>query len=483
MNLIRLTLSYVRQRPLQTVLNVTMLALGIATIVVLLLFSSQARHNLEANAEGINAVVGAKGSPLQLILSSVYHMDVPTGNIPVEQARQIQTHPLVASSIPLALGDSYRGFRIVGTTEQYPRHYDATLAEGRWWDATYEVTVGHRVAREQDLSVGDSVVSAHGLTGGGDMHDDQPLRVAGVMAETGTIVDRLLLTSVETVWTTHGQHEDDNHGDEEHEDHEDQDHNDHESEDALAQGEHDGGEHDEAHAHDGESTDDDELKGSERTSEEPPASPGSQQAAPGPGGMRPPGPPGSQMTGDALATDREYTALLIRYSSPIAAATFPQFVNRETDMMAASPASETARLFELLGVGFEALQAFGFILILAATLGIFIALYNAMQDRKYDLAVMRTLGASRAKLTQHVLLEGLFFAIAGLVLGLALGHLATGLLAATVDQAKNMNLTAWAWAPRETWLVGLALAVGAASALLPAVQAYRTDLAHTLARE
>jgi putative ABC transport system permease protein len=152
-------------------------------------------------------------------------------------------------------------------------------------------------------------------------------------------------------------------------------------------------------------------------------------------------------------------------------------------MMAASPAFETARMFELLGVGFEVLQAFGFILILAATLGIFIALYNAMQDRQYDLAVMRTLGASRSTLTRHVLLEGLLFAVAGLVLGLALGHLATGLLAVTVDQAQDMNLTAWAWAPRQTWLVGLALAVGAVSALLPAVQAYRTDLAFTLARE
>ena len=257
MNLIRLTLSYVRQRPLQAALNVVMLALGIATIVVLLLFSSQARHNLEANAEGIGAVVGAKGSPLQLILSSVYHMDVPTGNIPVEQARQIQAHPLVASSIPLALGDSYRGFRIVGTTEQYPQHYDATLATGRWWDATYEVTVGHRVAREQGLSVGDSVVSAHGLTGGGDMHDDRPLPVVGVMAETGTIVDRLLLTSVETVWAVHGQHEDEDHDheDSDHDDHDDEDHDhgdhgDDEDHSDAHDDEHAHDDHDEAHAHD-----------------------------------------------------------------------------------------------------------------------------------------------------------------------------------------------------------------------------------------
>jgi putative ABC transport system permease protein len=394
-------------------------------------------------------------------------MDVPTGNISVQEARQIQAHPLVASSIPLALGDSYRGFRIVGTTEQYPQHYDATLATGAWWNATYEVTVGHRVAREQDLSVGDSVITAHGLTGGGHLHEDRPLHVVGIMAETGTIVDRLLLTSVETVWAVHGQHEE-----EDHEDHGDEGHDD---EGRHGEDEH---AHGEAHAHDDESAAGDETGEGELASGGP-ATPSGQQAAPGPGGMRPPGPPGVDMA----ATDREYTALLIRYSSPMAAVTFPRFVNRETDMMAASPASETARLFELLGVGFEALQAFGFILILAATLGIFIALYNAMQDRQYDLAVMRTLGASRSTLTRHVLLEGLLFAVAGLVLGLALGHLATGLLAATVDQARDMNLTAWAWAPRETWLVGLALIVGAVSALLPAVQAYRTDLAFALARE
>jgi len=470
MNLIRLTLSYVRQRPLQAALNVVMLALGIATIVVLLLFSSQARDNLEANAQGIDAVVGAKGSPLQLILSSVYHMDVPTGNISVQEARQIQAHPLVASSIPLALGDSYRGFRIVGTTSQYPQHYDAALATGAWWDATYEVTVGHRVAREHNLSVGDSVITAHGLTGGGHLHEDRPLSVVGIMEETDTVVDRLLLTSVETVWAVHGQYEEDGH----------EDHGDEERHD---EGEHAHSEHDDAHAHDDDDAAASGEAGARASASGGPATPPGQPGAPGPGGMRLPGAPGGGTAVGALATDREYTALLIGYSSPIAAATFPRFVNRETDMMAASPAFETARMFELLGVGFEVLQAFGFILILAATLGIFIALYNAMQDRQYDLAVMRTLGASRSTLTQHVLLEGLLFAVAGLVLGLALGHLATGLLAVTVDQAQDMNLTAWAWAPRQTWLVGLALAVGAVSALLPAVQAYRTDLAFTLARE
>lgn len=440
MNLLRLTLSYVRSRPLNTLLNILLLALGIATIVVLLLFSRQVEGNLTRNAEGIDLVVGAKGSPLQLILSSVYHIDAPTGNIPMQEAEMIRQNPAVAESIPLALGDSYEGYRIVGSTPAYAERYDAEVAQGALWGGTYEVTLGAAVAAETGLGVGDKVVSAHGLSEGGQEHGAQPLEVAGILAPSGTVLDRLILTSIETVWAVHETHAP-------------------EEEAGEAAAEHDG-------------HDDGAASGTPATPAPPTPQARPQMPMMGPGGM--------QMGGGSGG--REYTALLVTYSSPLAKVMFPRFINAQTNLQAADPADQIVRLNALLGVGFQALRAFAGVLIFAAALGVFIALYNALKERRYDLAIMRSLGASRGKLMMHVLLEGVLLALAGTVLGLFLGHLATELLGAYAEEAQGIAVTGWTWVPGEAWLFVLALGVGLVAALLPAVQAYRTEIATTLVR-
>jgi putative ABC transport system permease protein len=110
-----LALAYLRDRALTTWLNIVLLALAVATLVILLLVSTQIGERFERDARGVDLVVGAKGSPLQLILSSVYHVDMPTGNIPLESVELLRRNRSVAEVIPLALGDSFRGYRIVGT--------------------------------------------------------------------------------------------------------------------------------------------------------------------------------------------------------------------------------------------------------------------------------------------------------------------------------------------------------------------------------
>lgn len=430
MNLFRLSLSYIQKRKLNTLLNVLLLAMGIATIVVLILFSKQVEDNLTKNAQGVDLVVGATGSPLQLILSAIYHMDSPTGNIPLSDAQTIMRHPQVKQVIPLALGDSYRGRRIVGTDTAYVNKYGGTLADGRIWDHTMEAVLGADVAVQFGIGVGSELISSHGLSEGGTDHGDRPLEVVGVLQPTGTVIDGLVLTSVQTVWAVHEEHEDD----EEHEEGEEHD-DDHD---------HDEGEHDEeGHDEDDDAPEDIAL-------------------------MDP--------------TGRDLTALLVSYRTPLAAALFPRFVNSQPTLQAAAPAFETARLLNLLGIGVDALRAFGVILIIAAALGVFIALYNALQERKYDLAIMRSLGASRMKLMTHVLLEGLIMVSLGLLVGLALGHLATEILSTSVAQAQQMKLTGWTWAEQENWLFLIAFSVGIVSAMIPAIQAYLTDIAQTLAR-
>jgi putative ABC transport system permease protein len=184
----------------------------------------------------------------------------------------------------------------------------------------------------------------------------------------------------------------------------------------------------------------------------------------------------------ALEADREVTVLLVQYASPLAAAMLPRQINSQSELQAASPAYETARLFRIVGVGVEALRAFAVILILAAGLSVFIALYTALEERRYDLAVMRTLGASPARLFGLLVAEGAVLAGLGALIGLALGHLLTALLGAWLEAQQQYPVSGLRWYAEELWLVAVALLVGLAAALVPAVRAYRTDVAGTLAQ-
>jgi putative ABC transport system permease protein len=400
-SLLRISFAYLRAKPLATALNLLLLALGIATIAVLMLATRQIEQRMGRDARGIDMVAGAKGSPMQLVLSAVFHLDAPAGNIPLKDAMELAKHRLVKRAIPMALGDSYRSFRIVGTNHDYVAHYGASLADGALWTKPMQAVLGAEAARATGLRVGAKFAGAHGLGEGGDEHEGAPYVVVGVLAPTGSVIDRVVLTSVESVWAVH-QH----------------------------------GEHG-----------DDPQKLIDAMDEE----------------------------------EKELTALLIQYASPLAAATLPRAVNASATLQAASPAYESARLFRMLGVGVEVLRAFGLVLVLAAGLSVFIALTNALEERRYDLAVMRMLGASRAKLMGLLLVEGLVLSAAGAAIGLALGHLLAEVLGAALRAQQQVPVTGWTWAPGEAWLVGLALGVGVLAALLPAWRASRAEVAPVLA--
>ena len=475
-----LTLAYLRRRPWGTALNVLLLALGVASIVALVLVGGQVTRGVERDAAGVDLVVGAKGSPLQLVLSSVYHVDAPTGNVGVAEVEAALDTRAVASWTPLALGDALGGHRVVGTTPDWLDRYDAAPREGRLWEAEGEVVLGAEAAAGLGLGLGDTAVSAHGLSDEtrSGAHDEHPLTVVGVLAPTGTVADRLVLTSVETVWAAHemgpgppdprppdpsrgsgsvplagGQG-------------------------VAAQG--DGAAGDELA---GDGAADDEGTGEEVAGGELPPPPEGTTAA------MPPPPPGGGAAGAPLAgappagPPRQYTAVLVEYASPLAAALLPRAINGGTTLQAASPAVESQRLLGLLGVGLGALRVFGLVLVLAAALGVAVALANALRERRTDLAVMRTLGAGRGRILAQVLLEGVLLAGAGALLGLALGHAAVAALAAaTAGTRTPLPVSAGAFDPAELWIVLGVVALGALAALVPALQAYRTDPARTLAR-
>ena len=119
-------------------LNVLLLSLGLASIAFLLLVSHHVERAFDRDLAGIDAVVGAKGSPMQLILSGVLHLDVPPGNVPLAAVNALQKNPLVAAVIPISLGDNFQAYRIVGSSHAYIQHYQAALAQGRLWDKPWK---------------------------------------------------------------------------------------------------------------------------------------------------------------------------------------------------------------------------------------------------------------------------------------------------------------------------------------------------------
>ncbi|EIM76695.1 hypothetical protein A3SI_09608 [Nitritalea halalkaliphila LW7] len=179
---------------------------------------------------------------------------------------------------------------------------------------------------------------------------------------------------------------------------------------------------------------------------------------------------------------REVTSLLVQYRNPMAAVQLPRMINSRTNMQAASPAFEVARLFELLGVGVSLVQGIAVIIVIIAGLGIFIALYNSLKERKYDLAIMRTLGATGGQLFLHILLEGLILTFLGALVGLGLGHAFLALVINQVDQGAVNTLSASVFLFEELYILAYALGVGVLAAIVPAFAAYRTDIAGQLTR-
>jgi len=203
LGLLRQALKNLRSKPLQTALSLNLLGFGVGMVSLMLLTEQQVNDAFERNIKDIDLVLGAKGSPLQLILANVYHIDAPTGNINQREAEKVLKHPYIDSGIPLAYGDNHEGYRIVGTEHSYVEHYGGTLADGALWKDPFEVTAGARVAEDLDLHIGDTFYSAHGLKDQTDIHTNKTFTVVGILEPSGSVLDQLLLTPMESIWYVH----------------------------------------------------------------------------------------------------------------------------------------------------------------------------------------------------------------------------------------------------------------------------------------
>ena len=424
-------------KPLNTILSILLLTASVAIITVLILVEKQFEEKYQSNLDGVDLVLGAQGSPLQLVLSSVYQVDDPTGNISYDSVKVWMKHPYVKKAIPLAYGDNYVGFKIVGTTPDYIEKYQATIEDGKVFEHNFEVVVGADVSEKLNLKRGDTFKGTHGSAAEGEVHDHGEYIIVGVLSKTGKVIDNLILSNIPTVWQMHHEegHEEEAiaenpaHGEpgHVHEAHE-------EATENPAHGE-------EGHVHDDHESD--------MTIDEP---------------------------------NMEITSVLIEFKNKMGVFMWPNLIAQNTKMQAALPTYQMNRLFDMFGVGLNALKYLAFGIMLISGISIFIALFNTLKERKAEFALMRVNGAKRSQLLLVVLYESILLCVVGYLFGTILGRVGIVLLskASESDFKLGFDPMEIIW-EKEGLLFGLTLLVGLIAALIPAIKAYTLNISKTLA--
>ncbi|MEO0571653.1 MAG: FtsX-like permease family protein [Bacteroidota bacterium] len=502
-------------KPLNMVLSLLLLVLSVSLVTFVLQLSKQLNGQMDKNINPVDMVVGAKGSPLQLVLSSVLHIDTPTGNVKLEEAEQIMNHPFVGSAIPVSYGDNYKGYRILGTEPEYLERYEAVLQEGRLFDTSFEIVAGNAVAQKLRLKIGDKIISSHGLAAaGGEAHEDNPYTIVGILEPSGTVVDQLLICNLESIWDAHDHgdeghdeeehHHDDDHDDEGHQhseeehdhakeeehhhddehdhDHDDEGHHegahDHDDEghqhgeeehDHAKEEEHhhddehdhdhgDEGHHEEAHDHDDEGhqhSEDEHDHAKEEEHQHDDAEHGHEE-------------------------EKEITSLLVKFKNPIGLVQLPRFINENTNMQAALPGFEIQRLLGLLGSGVKTLNGIAIAILLVSGFSIFISLLKTIRERRQELALLRTYGLGTRKLLFLVLFEGLFLAFIGFLLGWLLGRLALILASKYIESGYGYVLQINGPDFVELLLLGVTLLIAIIAVFLASTSIFKLNISKIL---
>lgn len=345
-----ISIKNILHKPLYAFLSIFSLSISVGLLLGIQQLDSSIQNQFTNTLGNIEMVVGAKGSPLQLVLSSVLHIDNPTGNIKYSEVEKLAKNPLVKTAIPISYGDNYKGYRIVGTTAGFPKIYEAQLLKGKGIENSMEVVLGNDVAQKLNLQIGDTFLSSHGLSENAIEEHEQSFTVVGLYKPTYKVIDKLIVTSLGSIWDVHH-----------HEEAEEEEaiHREHKEELIHEEYEH--------HAHKNE--------------------------------------------------DKEVTSILVSFRNPMGLMTMPRNINTNSNMQAALPKYELERLFRFTGVGVKAISWIAYIILLISCITIFISLYKMVRERAFDLALMRTYGASNFQLFRIVAFEGVLIVFISLIFG------------------------------------------------------------------
>ena len=405
------SLRQLRYRRTSSILTMLSVSLAVALVIAILATVGGMREGILGSMGHYDLVVGKTGSETQLILSTIFHIDNPLGNIPFSYVEKLSADARVKEVIPVGLGDMVQGYRMLGTTPAYLTASQLAVAEGKLFDAPDEAVLGAVVAKALGLKLGDEFVSSHGISqdGGSDNHDHElEYIVVGILAPTGTPSDRLVFTSLESIWLVHGLLHDEDHDD------------DHDEEDC------DDEDHDHGHEHDDE---------------------------------------------DGLPV----TAILIKPNGPAEAMQLRRELNEESGIQAVFAIAVVRKVLEYLGTGGYLLLGVAFVSVIVSSLALFISMASAAVERKRDVAVLRALGAKRTVVFGLVCLEAVLIAIVGSAVGYVLGQLTAFGIRLWVISASGITPGFVLINTYQLLALLIAVALGTAAGLVPALTAYRLE--------
>lgn len=384
------------------------IAVSVALLVGVQKLREGAQQGFASTVSGTDLIVGARSSPLGLLLYSIFRIGEPTANVSWATYRMVAGHRDVAWTIPLALGDSVRGFRVIGTNADYFAHYrygrDRALrfaAGGPFGED--EAVLGAEVARALGLGVGSEIVVSHGIGQGSfQHHDTHPARVSGVLAATGTPVDRAVHVGLGKLAEMHGQvHED-------------------ESE----------------HGHEGAAD------------------------------AEPPG-----ITAFLVGMQARETVLLMQRALND---------HKGEALQAVMPGVTLSELWRLLGAVDRVLLAVSLCVVLAGLLGMSSAILSTLNERRREMAILRSVGARPAHVFRLLVLEAGLLALVGALLGLALGYGTLALAAPLLEQRLGVLFEIGTPGLIDAIIVAGVTLAALLMGAIPAWRAYRNSLADGL---
>ena len=369
-----------------------LMVLGMTIITVSILVNQITKDTFNKNNPNLDVVVGAKGSPLQLVLSSIHHIDIPTGNISYKNAKNIIKHPAIKFGVPISLGDNFQNFRIVGTDKKLFKLYNAEIKIGSIWEKPMQAVIGYNVATLTQLKIDKFFVGSHGLIDTGDIHAEQPYKVVGILRRTGTVLDNLIITSLESVWSLHSNQN-------------------------------------------------------------------------------------NVVTND---NNLEVTALLLKYKNKTSAFSFPRLINKNTNMQAASPNLEISKLFKLTGEAHKVINYLSVLIVSLSFVGILFTLLNNISERKYDLAILRTLGFTKEKIFSIILIEGMTISFLGSLIGLMFGGIVYKSIEYFSLVGKNIITGQFEFISELIVVWFIILIISFLACLIPCIKAYKQNIRSTL---
>ena len=477
-----LALKSLRNRAFSTSLTVGSIALSVALLIGVENVRVGMRESFSNTISQTDLIVGTKGGTIQLLLYSVFGMGAPTENVSWEAYREWADHPAVEWTIPYGLGDSHRGFRVIGTNEDFYRHYryrggqQIALAEGRANEGLFDVTLGADVATELNYALGDEIAVTHGLGEVGFVtHDHMPFTVTGILAKTFTPVDRAIYVTLEGMEAIHWEDGAPPASDDEH---------DHEAEAEAAPA-------DDGHAHDDEAeaqaapADDGHGHDDEAEAEAAPADDGhahddeaEAQAAPADDG---------HVHAEELSIEdvevTQVTSFFVGTTNRRDVLQLQREINDFEDepMMAVIPGAALNEMWQGLAYAETGLRLVAIFVVLVGLLGMLVSLYTSLNERRREMAILRAVGAGPNRIITLLVLESLCLASAGALAGLTLVYALLAVAQPLVEAQAGLFIPIRPPGSIELLFLGAVVLAGFLMGFVPALKAYRTALHDGLA--